>query len=78
MLGSEPLSGADPVFRTEGGVILNMGPPDMTIQFNDPVDPAARQKFIQEVAEQTFQLNGIKRYWAGCDGTYCAVAGWGG
>ena len=74
----EPLSGAEPVYVTEGGLFVEMGPPHLAISFNDPQLPALRQKQIQEVAEGTFQLNGIKRYWAACDGKQCAVFGWGG
>lgn len=76
-MNRESISGAEPVFKTEGGILLKLGAPDMTIEFDDPVVPQLRQKAIQAVAEQTFQLNGVKRYWAGCDGTRCVVSGWG-
>lgn len=77
-MSSNSLSGAQAVFQTEGGIIVEMGPPDLTIEFTDPKVPAMRNKQIAEVAEQAFQLNGIKKYWAGCDGNRCVVAGWGG
>lgn len=66
-----------PVYKTEGGVIVDQGPPLMVIQFDDPKQPELREKQIKEIADSTFDLNGIKRYWAGCDGTRCVVAGWG-
>ena len=77
---SEPqvLNGADPVFKTEGGVILNLGPPQMAIQFDDPIEPILRERAVKEIAEGTFELNGIKRYWAGFDGTQGVVCGWAG
>jgi hypothetical protein len=71
------LSGAQPVFQTDGGMLVDIGPPHVTIEFEDPILPPLREKHIADIAEHTFQLNGIKRYWAGCDGTRCVVAGWG-
>ena len=79
-LASDTLSGAEPVsptFKTEGGVILNMPPADLTIVFDDPKLPQLRTKQIAEVAEGSFSLNGITRYWAACDGERCIVCGWG-
>ena len=73
--GAAPL---DPTYITPGGVIVNMPAPDVTIVFDDPKLPGLRQKQIAEVAEGTFDLNGIKKYWAGCDGNRCIVCGWGG
>ena len=73
----DPLNGAEPIFVTEGGIILQLGPPDMSIVFDDPGLPELRQKSIAEIAAHTFELNGIKRYWAGCDGKRCVVSGWG-
>lgn len=72
------LSGAEPVYETGGGILVQMGPPDLTIEFDDPKLPGLRTKQIGEIAEATFDLNGIKKYWAGCDGDRCVVCGWGG
>lgn len=68
----------EPVFITDGGVALALGEPQMCIEFEDPLLPGMRQKAFDEIAKGTFQLNGMKRYWAGCGGGKCVIAGWGG
>lgn len=67
----------EPLFITDGGIAVTLGPPDMLVEFDDPQLPTLRTKQINEVASGTFDVNGIKRYWAGCDGKRCVVAGWG-
>jgi len=70
------LSGANRV--TDAGILVPMGEPDITIVFDDPMFPALRTKQFEEIAEGTFQLNGIKFYRAMCDGKRCLLEGWGG
>lgn len=70
--------GGNPVYITNGGIHVEVGQPDMTVVFDDPGTVFLRQRQFTEIAESTFQLNGIKRYRALVGGGKCVLQGWGG
>lgn len=67
----------DLAFKTEGGIEV-VTPPDLTVEFDDPGTPQLRTKQFNEIAAGMFELNGIKRHTAVCDGKKCVLMGWGG